>query len=230
MNRCLGESWRAAGKSRILWRDLQQPAHTNEGESMSLAAAVIALAAALPNATAYKCKQADGSIAFQQTPCAAATERLGQQDFQKEPDAPHQQYVPSRDGPEAQKRAETEEAEVSARFIAGQRGLLAPTAPPERTADGYSCSDGGKTWIQQTPCPSTVMADRFVPVLQAVGPRGERANGAATVSQETAVQQRAISRDEICRQAGAGAATQHKEQRASDASYERNKLRREYGC
>jgi hypothetical protein len=198
---------------------------------MSIVASALVLAAALmPAANAYKCKQADGSIAFQQTPCAATAEQLGQQSYEHQPDAPHQQYVPSRDGPEARKQAETEEAEVSARFIAGQRGLLAPTAPPERTADGYSCSDGGKTWIQQTPCPSTVMADRFVPVSQAVGPRGERANGAATVSQETAVQQRAISRDEVCRQVGTGAATQHKEQRASDASYERNKLRREYGC
>lgn len=214
----------------MLWRDIKLPAHTNEGESMSLAAAVLALAAAFPNATVYKCKQSDGSIAFQQTPCAAAAEQVGQQNFNREPDAPHEQYVPSRDGPEARKRAETEEAEVNARFIAGQRGLLAPTAPPERTADGYSCSDGGKTWIQQTPCPSTVMTDRFVPVSQAVGPRGERVNGAATVSQETAVQQRGITRDEVCRQVRAGAATQHKEQRASDASYERNKLRSQYGC
>ncbi|HWU51178.1 MAG TPA: hypothetical protein VN153_00055 [Tahibacter sp.] len=198
---------------------------------MSIAASALVIAAALmPAANAYKCKQADGSIAFQQTPCAATAEQLGQQSYEHQPDAPHQQYVPSRDGPEARKQAEAEEAEVSARFIAGQRGLLAPTAPSERSADGYSCSDGGKTWIQQTPCPSTVMADRFVPVTQAVGPHGERANGAATVSQETAVQQRAITRDEVCRQVRSGAATQHKEQRASDASYERNKLRSQYGC
>lgn len=197
---------------------------------MSLVTAVLALAAALPDATAYKCRQADGSIAFQQTPCAATTEPLGQQSFNKEPDAPHQQYVPSRDGREARKQADMEEAELEARAEAARRGLLAPTMPSERVADGYSCSDGAKTWIQQAPCPSTVMAERFVPVTQAVGPRGERANGAALVSQKTAVQQRSMTRDEICRKVNAGTATEQKDQRASDASYERNKLRSEYGC
>lgn len=202
---------------------------------MSIAASALVLAAALmPSANAYKCKQADGSIAFQQTPCAATAEQLGQQSYERQPDAPHQQYVPSRDGPEAQKRAEAEadaEAALSAQAVAASRGLLAPTSPsPATTAAGYSCSDGARTWIQQTPCPATVMADRFVPISQAVGPRGERANAAATVSQETAVQQRAITRDEVCRRVQSGTATQHKEQRASDASYERNKLRSQYGC
>ena len=50
------------------------------------------------------------------------------------------------------------------------------------------------------------------------------------VPRETAVQQRPLSRDEVCRRAQAGAATAHKEQRASDASYERNKLRNNNGC
>lgn len=199
---------------------------------MSIAASALVLAAALATAaSAYKCKQSDGSIAFQQTPCAATAEQLGHQSYERQPDAPHQQYVPSRDGAEAQMRAEAE-AGAEARAVAGSRGVLAPvpTIPAPVVAEGYSCSDGSKTWIQQAPCPPTVKTNRFVPVSRAVGPRGERANGSAVVQQETPVQQRPMTREDICRQVRSGADTQQKEQRASDSSYERNKLRSQYGC
>lgn len=197
---------------------------------MSFATALLTLAAAFPAANAYKCKQADGSIAFQQTPCAATAETLGHQSYERQPDAPHAQYVPSRDSREAQERTAAEEARVEAQFMAASNGLF--TVPPQETtkADGYSCFDGAKTWVQQTPCPATVVRNHSVPVSVVVGPRGERSQGTAMVPRETAVQQRPLSRDEVCRQVQSGAATAHKEQRASDASYERNKLRNNNGC
>lgn len=198
---------------------------------MSFATALLTLAAAFPAANAYKCKQADGSIAFQQVPCAATAETLGQHSYEREPDVPHTQYVPSRDSREAQERSAAEEARIEAQFMAGSRGLLAPTPALEAAqADGYSCFDGAKSWVQQTPCPKTVVRDHSVPVTRVVGPRGETTQGAAMVPRETAVQQRPLSRDEVCRRVQAGTATAHKEQRASDASYERNKLRNNNGC
>lgn len=198
---------------------------------MSFATALLTLAAAFPAANAYKCKQADGSIAFQQTPCAATAETLGQHRYERQPDVPHTQYVPSRDSRAAQERAAAEEARVQAQWVAASRGLLAPLPSLDAPqADAYSCFDGAKTWVQQTPCPKTVVRGHAVPVSVSVGPRGETSQGTAMVPRETAVQQRPISRDEVCRQVQAGTATAQKEQRASDASYERNKLRNNNGC
>lgn len=197
---------------------------------MSIAAALLALAAAVPAANAYKCKQADGSIAFQQTPCAATAEALGQQSYERQPDVPHTQYVPSRDSRQAQERTAAEEARIEAQWMAAQNGQLSVPTLDQPPGDAYSCFDGAKTWVQQTPCPRTVVRDHSVPVSVVVGPRGERANGTASVPRETAVQQRPISSDEVCRRVQAGTATAHKEQRASDASYERNKLRNNNGC
>lgn len=197
---------------------------------MSLATALLTLAAAFPAANAYKCKQADGSIAFQQTPCAATAEALGHQSYERQPDVPHTQYVPSRDSREAQERAADAEAKAEADFMAASNGLH--TVPPPQTtrADAYSCFDGAKTWVQQKPCPATVVRSHPVPAAVVVGPRGETSLRTGTVDRETPVQQRPISRDEVCRRVQAGTATAHKEQRASDASYERNKLRNSNGC
>lgn len=114
--------------------------------------------------------------------------------------------------------------------MAASNGLLSVPPQEEGRADAYSCFDGAKTWVQQTPCPATVVRDHSVPITRVVGPRGETAQGSALVARETAVQQRPISRDEVCRRVQSGTATSHKEQRASDASYERNKLRSNNGC
>lgn len=198
---------------------------------MSLAIALLTLAAAFPAANAYKCKQADGSIAFQQTPCAATSEALGHQTYERRPDAPHTQYVPSRDSREAQERTASEEERIEEEFMAASRGQRSVVPPPQATtADAYSCFDGAKTWVQQKPCPATVVRSHAVAVPIVVGPRGETAQGTAMIPRETAVQQRPLSRDETCRRAQTGTATAHKEQRASDAAYDRNKLRSNNGC
>ena len=84
--------------------------------------------------------------------------------------------------------------------------------------------------MQQTACPATVVRNHSVPATVVVGPRGETSQRPVLVPKETAVQQRPISRDEVCRRVKAGTATSHQEQRASDASYERNKLRNNNGC
>lgn len=182
-----------------------------------IAVLLFAIAPGAMAAEIFKCRDAAGAITFQQVPCAAGSE-VARQQYVPQPDAPHEQYVPSRDGPQVAQHA----AVPSTAPTLGATGIRPHAA-------GFACTDGSRTWIQDAPCPSTTTRVRS-DFVTGTTTSGQRFNGTVTRRENVPVDSQALDRDALCEKIAKGAATSSKKRRASDDSYERNKMRRELGC
>lgn len=133
------------------------------------AAAIAAISGPALSANAYKCKAADGSITFQDRPCAAEAAEVDRQTFAKEPDAPHTQYVPSRDGPGAPQREPGTALGAPRRSATpvsgGQPGDKGIGAPPSWPADVRRCVTArGRVYVvpHDAACGSSLVAEPSV--------------------------------------------------------------------
>lgn len=116
----------------------------------------------------YRCKGADGSVAFTHTKCpeSSATER-----YASHPNA--------------------EDAPVHA-----DQAAAGPSS--DSAAAGYQCSANGSTWVQPQPCPATSSGQVTESVKGPVVSTGEYVAGTVTRDETAAVSQRELSREDLC--------------------------------
>ena len=154
--------------------------------------------------TIFKCKDAKGSVIFQQTACATGQE-TGVQSFQRVPDAPTP--LPS-EGREA--------VSDNGRDLGQATAAPPPSTQRSKSVAGYLCSDDRSEWVQPNPCPASTgnVVAIVNGVMQAV---------------PVLVKQQELSSSEMCEQLLNNPATANKG-KGADSTYERNKLRDANGC
>lgn len=186
-------------------------------------------AATASAASVYKCKGKDGEVSFSNTPCPEAPAA-----------APHATYTPEPERKPREAEPSFDEAlpfDRNAPIATGEvpdhpanTPLPSIVSSPQADVRGYTCSVDGRIWVQSTPCPATATVNRYKPVTSHMPVTGEPIHGLATIEETRGVEQRALSRSELCEQLRRNAATSRDEARASDSAYERNKLRQANGC
>lgn len=114
-------------------------------------------------ASAYKCKAADGSVTFQDRPCANQSTQVDRVDYAREPDAPHTQYVPSRDNgrlTEGESGVDVQAPRERARpRYQGDRGIGSPPLYPDQLVRCETAH--GKVYLvpEGHDCGTTLVAD-----------------------------------------------------------------------
>jgi hypothetical protein len=166
----------------------------------------LALAAPANAAQVYKCRGADGSFVYQQNPCADGATEVKTIEVQPDP-------VGAAPPPAAPSPPPTD--------ASGQ---------PARTA-GIRCSDGKRQWVQTTPCPASVDEEKsetemvFAPHLNTWLPVTSKKTTKVKIDQER------LTREQMCAELEKSIGTDRDSDGSSVGStYERNRLRQEYGC
>lgn len=195
----------------------------------SIAAGLAALLALSAHAgEVYKCKDANGHVTFTNIRCPEQSEAQHYGSYRNTEDSPDQYSAAGDAAQEIRDRdAERLETAPSIRPSSGTRSTA--TSEPA----GYQCSAHGRTWVQAAPCPteSSRKVSETVYVRGHLAGTGEPVNGTATRWRDDTVnvQQRGLSRDELCDQMKSGAKTAERG-KGSDSTYERNKIRAANGC
>ena len=145
----------------------------------------------------YKCKDAQGSVIFQQTACNVG-QSVSVQTFQKVPDSPYKTQGDSGKGNSKRERR------------AARSDAVADDAQDAPAPAGYECDDGRARWVQTDPCPATS--------------GGRIVNGQIVL---IPVLQTNLSSSELCERINAGAATKKDAGSSVSEIYERNKLWRD---
>lgn len=172
--------------------------------------------------TIYKCKDAKGVVIFQQVACVTG-QGIGAKSFKRVPDSPNRAQNDSRE-----ELIERVEAMIAERERVLPQRAGSPNAQAGAKSSGYSCDDGRTQWIQSTPCPvsSGRYESRFVTGTSTTG-----APISGTISQrvENPVEERGLSRSQMCERLRGSPATKSRGSSA-DSTYERNKMRDANGC
>lgn len=185
------------------------------------AMAAVLWAAAGHAGEVYRCKGADGSVAFTNTKCpeSSATERYAS--YPNAEDAPvHADQTAA--GPSSDSAALGDAASSA-------HASNASAASSGSAAAGYQCSANGSTWVQPQPCPETSSRQVTESVNGTVVSTGEYVAGTVTRDETAAVSQRELSREDLCSHLESNPKTAERG-RDSDSSYERRKLRHANGC
>lgn len=166
----------------------------------------------------YRCKGADGNVAFTKTNCpeSSATEH-------------YTRYRNAKDAPAHSDRAAADPPSAGAAFGDAASSAQVSNRPAASSAAGYECSVSGSTWVQPQPCPKTSSRQITESVSGAVMNTGEYVTGTVIRDETTAVSQRELSRDNLCTQLESNPKTAERGGDA-DSSYERRKLRHANGC
>ncbi len=189
---------------------------------------IVPLLLALPAhaAQVYKCKGTQGEFIYQNIPCAANTPQVATGNYAAVPDEDHPEY--SDDPPLVS------ETPTGAGVSQVPRLPENNSIPRQTAAAGYQCRSPSKTWVQSTPCPSTVtrrVSDTSF-VTGTIDGTGQTISGVASRSrsQTDAVEQTAMTKDQLCAHLKNAPRMGQGKSTAGDDSYERNKMRRANNC
>lgn len=167
----------------------------------------------------YVCKGSNGVKSYQGTPCANATDQLSR--------GAYDDSLGREGTPVSASNSDTQALPVTQTMVQESNpgpGALAPVAEPA----GYQCQAGSRLWVQKKPCPATYTVSKVVDV-DGHDQSGNLISGTGTIQQEAPVQSKQMTSDDICDSVHKGVKVAGGS-RASDQSYERNKLRNENNC
>jgi hypothetical protein len=182
----------------------------------------------------YVCKGTHGEKVYQSTPCPTPDKQVD-----------HRKYDPSIVRAADGSAGATERVYTSAasgygeqmeagggysrsggvRYSSGSPPVPGEQAsPPPAAPKGYRCTAGNRTWVQQTPCPSTYAGSNFVDVDGHLMD-GTPVHGTGFMHVDKPVQQQ-LDNDALCEQVRSGARIGQGGGSDASQSYERNKLKR----
>ena len=173
--------------------------------------------------TIFKCKDAKGVVAFQQVACPAG-QGIGAKSFQRVPDSPNQ--APNDTREELIERLEAivaKQEQAAAPRVGGGNGQ--GEAPPS----GFVCDDGRTRWVQSKPCPAST-EHYETHAINGTTNTGVPVHGTTRQKVINPVEQKSLSRAEICEQLRNNSATKSTPGASASEAYERNKLRDANGC
>lgn len=159
----------------------------------------------------FKCKGPKGEVTFSNIKCPdnAQVEHYGA--YERAADQPAQP------ADARQESFRQQDAEV------GATPQAAPRLAQQPAAGGYRCHVNGKTWVQAEPCPETSTDYQAVHVDGYSTRTGEPIEGTASVEVVVPVEQKVISRDELCDSISKRERIAERGKDA-DSGYERRKL------
>lgn len=162
----------------------------------------------------FKCIGASGEVVFSNTPCPGASK-------------PHSTYSAAPARPAYEQGVES--AEPVEQFEAAEPAR-ATMASAEPQAVAYYCQASRVSWVATTGCPPTLRHLRSESISGTNVVTGQPIRGTTTSHEYEPVRETPLSRDDLCSLLRSGPAMSSGPQSSSDASYQRNKLRQQYGC